>query len=123
MPIKTSGPAIVDLVIADFGERDRVGVETYGARLQAHNGRDSLRDAYEEALDLALYLRQRIEEGGAKAFYTAPVSAVTHDPNVVTYRGGHPSHGVHVGPDALRQAREYAARNGMTVYALVEVKP
>lgn len=30
--------------------------------LQAFNGRDVLRDAYEEALDLATYLRQCIEE-------------------------------------------------------------
>jgi hypothetical protein len=38
------------------------GIETYGTPLQAHNGRDALWDAYEEALDLAIYLRQVIEE-------------------------------------------------------------
>lgn len=61
-PIPTEGPAIVDLVLEDFRERDRVGVRRYGTRLQAGNGRDALRDAYDEALDLALYLRQAIEE-------------------------------------------------------------
>lgn len=61
-PTPTAGPAIVDLVLQDFLERDRVGVRRYGTRLQAGNGRDVLRDAYEEALDLALYLRQAIEE-------------------------------------------------------------
>jgi len=62
MPTPTTGPAIADLVLADLGERDRLGQRTYGTRLQAHNGRDALRDAYEEALDLALYLRQAIAE-------------------------------------------------------------
>lgn len=28
----------------------------------AHNGRDALVDAYQEALDLTMYLRQAIEE-------------------------------------------------------------
>lgn len=30
--------------------------------LQPFNGRDALVDAYQEAVDLAVYLRQRIEE-------------------------------------------------------------
>jgi hypothetical protein len=30
--------------------------------LQPHNGRDCLMDAYQEALDLAMYLRQAIFE-------------------------------------------------------------
>ena len=34
----------------------------HGTPLQAHNGRDPLVDAYQEALDLAVYLRQAIEE-------------------------------------------------------------
>jgi hypothetical protein len=50
------------LVRADLEERERVGVERYGTPLQAHNGRDALVDAYQEALDLACYLRQAIEE-------------------------------------------------------------
>lgn len=44
------------------GLRRRLGIERYGTPLQAHNGRDALRDAYEEALDLANYLRQAMEE-------------------------------------------------------------
>ena len=53
---------IVDLVKIDLEERRRKGVETYGAPLQAWNGRDALVDAYEEALDLCCYLRQAIQE-------------------------------------------------------------
>lgn len=61
-PKKTDGVAIVDLVVADMAERKRLGIERYGTPLQAHNGRDALRDAYEEAMDLVMYLRQAIEE-------------------------------------------------------------
>jgi hypothetical protein len=53
---------IQDLVIEDIEARKKVGLERYGTLLQAHNGRDALMDAYQEALDLAVYLRQAIEE-------------------------------------------------------------
>lgn len=59
--------AIADLVIADMVERKRIGIERYGTPLQAHNGRDALVDAYQEALDLVVYLRAAIEERRAEA--------------------------------------------------------
>lgn len=62
LPATGTGDAIWDLVIADMKERDKTGERRYGKRLQANNGRDVLRDAYEEALDLAVYLRQEIEQ-------------------------------------------------------------
>lgn len=40
----------------------RLGIERYGTPVQAGNGRKALVDAYQEALDLAVYLRQEIEE-------------------------------------------------------------
>jgi hypothetical protein len=43
-----------------------LGVRKYGTPLQAHNGRDGLMDAYQEALDLAVYLRQLIAERDGK---------------------------------------------------------
>ena len=61
-PLISNSPAIWDLVIADMKERDQGGFEKYGTRLRAHNGRRSLVDAYQEALDLAVYLRQAIFE-------------------------------------------------------------
>jgi hypothetical protein len=61
-PIPNTSTPIVDLVMEDMKERKRLGIERYGTPLQANNGRDALRDAYEEALDLAIYLRQAIEE-------------------------------------------------------------
>ena len=55
-------PATWRLVIEDMKDRDRIGREKYGTPLQPHNGRDSLVDAYQEALDLCVYLRNEIEE-------------------------------------------------------------
>jgi hypothetical protein len=39
-----------------------MGRRKYGTALEANNGRDALMDAYQEALDLAMYLRQAIAE-------------------------------------------------------------
>jgi hypothetical protein len=55
-------PATWELVIEDMRDRDRVGRAKYGTPLQPCNGRDSLVDAYQEALDLVVYLRNEIEE-------------------------------------------------------------
>src|SRR4051812_28246964 len=49
-------------VILDLRERTRRGIRTYGKPLQTHNGRNALQDAYEEALDLAQYLKQTLME-------------------------------------------------------------
>ncbi len=53
---------VLPLVVEDLRARVATGTAEYGEPLRTFNGRDSLRDAYEEALDLALYLRQAIEE-------------------------------------------------------------
>jgi hypothetical protein len=58
--------SIQSLVRKDLEERERVGVQRYGTPLQAGNGRDALRDAYEEALDLACYLKQAIVERASR---------------------------------------------------------
>lgn len=59
-------PAIQDLVMKDLAERKAVGIKRYGTALQPHNGRDALLDAYEEAQDLCMYLRQAIYERDGK---------------------------------------------------------
>lgn len=61
-PVPNESVPIWDLVIADMKDRDKVGRERYGTPLQTNNGRDTLLDAYQEALDLVVYLRQEIEE-------------------------------------------------------------
>jgi hypothetical protein len=66
-PVTNDSTPIWELVIADMHERDHVGRERYGTPLQANNGRDALQDAYEEALDLVVYLRQAIKERECKS--------------------------------------------------------
>jgi hypothetical protein len=53
---------IWELVIKDMTARNRLGLKRYGERLRAGNGGDALQNAYEESLDLCVYLRQAIEE-------------------------------------------------------------
>ena len=57
-----SGNPILGMVLTDLTNRALEGKEKYGEPLKAHNGRNALWDAYQEALDLAMYLRQAIEE-------------------------------------------------------------
>lgn len=62
MPVPNDGPDVQSLVIADLADRRLVGIARYGTALQAHNGRDALRDLYEELLDACCYIRQVIAE-------------------------------------------------------------
>lgn len=61
-PIRNAQPAVQDLVIADIEARKQVGIEKYGTVLQAFNGRCSTMDAYQESIDMTIYLRQRLVE-------------------------------------------------------------
>ena len=70
MPVQTlpqagkrmSRSEVLPMVEADLRAMIAKGVAEYDEPLTTHNGRDALWDAYEEALDLALYLRQAIAE-------------------------------------------------------------
>lgn len=62
LPVASGSPIMHRLVQDDLEGRLKVGIERYGQPLQGHNGRDALRDAYEEALDLTVYLRQALYE-------------------------------------------------------------
>lgn len=53
---------IHEQVIEDIKRRAEEGKQNYGTYLQVNNGRDPLLDAYEEAQDKALYLKQAILE-------------------------------------------------------------
>ncbi|MGL5309442.1 MAG: hypothetical protein ACRDAL_02445 [Plesiomonas shigelloides] len=57
-----SGNPILGMVLADLTNRALEGKDKYGEPLKANNGRKPLWDAYQEALDLCMYLRQMIEE-------------------------------------------------------------
>ena len=61
-PTPNQSPPIWELVMQDMFERNEFGKAKYGTPLQAHNGRNALKDAYEEVLDLAVYLKQKLVE-------------------------------------------------------------
>ena len=82
-PLPTACPGVVgahdlmveDLMLSELSDpllheacsrildRRRVGLERYGQLLCPANGRDTLRDAMEEALDLCAYLRNLLRLG------------------------------------------------------------
>lgn len=53
-------------VMADMAARIAKGADEYGEPLTTFNGRDALVDSYEEAMDLAVYLKQAIMERDAR---------------------------------------------------------
>jgi hypothetical protein len=57
---------VVDYVLKDINFVVMKGLEHYGTYLEAHNGRDALMDAYQEAIDMVFYLRQAIIERDGK---------------------------------------------------------
>lgn len=73
--------SIQALVREDLTERERIGVQRYGTPLQARNGRNPLIDAYQEAMDLTLYLRQAIDEerGAVVTGLKAEIARLTAD--------------------------------------------
>ena len=58
------GLEITQLVVRDLKDRREAGIARYGTPLRAGNGRNALIDAYQEALDLCVYLRQVLTEQG-----------------------------------------------------------
>lgn len=62
LPVKNNERDIQSRDISDIVARRKVGIERYGTALQPFNGRDALRDAYEEAMDLCMYLKQMLVE-------------------------------------------------------------
>lgn len=65
-PIPNDKPALWDLVIADMHSRDRFGEGKYNMRIQPHNGRDFLKDLYDELRDACVYVRGLIYERDGK---------------------------------------------------------
>jgi len=55
-------------LIEDMRSRDRFGREKYGVPLQPFNGRNPIRDAYQEALDLCVYMKQAMVEDPQNQF-------------------------------------------------------
>lgn len=64
LPVINDAPDIQTQVVADIADRRQVGISRYGTALQPHNGRDALRDLYEELLDAVMYVKQVMVERG-----------------------------------------------------------
>lgn len=58
-------------VILDIRNRRELGRKRYGTALQPFNGRDALRDLYEELLDATMYTRQTMMERDAASYTLA----------------------------------------------------
>lgn len=58
-----SSKPVFPAVIADLKEREQTGIKTYGQSLHTKNGRDALKDLYQELLDAVVYLKQKLMEG------------------------------------------------------------
>lgn len=63
---KNDFPFIHELVEEDLKGRAELGLLRYGSKLQPYNGRDVMRDIYEEILDAACYMRQQMYERDGK---------------------------------------------------------
>ena len=70
-PVANDQPIVQAMVREDLHRREQLGIQRYGTPLQPFNGRDALTDAYEEALDLACYLRQALAERDPSAATSA----------------------------------------------------
>ena len=64
---KGTGRPIVGLVVQDLTERALEGTKKYGEPLKAFNSRSAPVDALQEVYDLAMYLRQDVEERAVMA--------------------------------------------------------
>jgi hypothetical protein len=73
MPLANDSTDIQTLVIQDIEKRRELGISRYGVALQANNGRDALLDAYEEAMDLTIYLKQALTERDAESVSITPL--------------------------------------------------
>lgn len=62
-PLPTGdGDKVFPELIKDIEARRQLGINRYGTELKTNNGRKALQDAYEEILDLAVYLKQELME-------------------------------------------------------------
>jgi hypothetical protein len=80
LPVPNDQEDIQTQVIRDIEARRELGISRYGTALQAGNGRDALRDLYEELLDAAMYARQLMCERDVARSENARLHDATLDP-------------------------------------------
>lgn len=65
-----NGNPVTPEVILDLLQRRQQGMKKYGTELKTENGRDAKMDAYQEALDLVMYLKQSLMEDEVTQSFT-----------------------------------------------------
>lgn len=79
-PLPVGGQqSVQDALIADIQARRDIGIKRYGSALMTQNGRDAVQDALEEAVDLAVYLKQVQLETAERREALARVHAVREE--------------------------------------------
>ena len=66
LPAVNELPYVQDALTDYIDRRKKVGIERYGTALKPHNGRDALRDLFEELVDASLYCAQMLLERDGK---------------------------------------------------------
>lgn len=62
LPQLNTEPYVADQLKEYIERRKQIGMERYGTPLQPHNGRDGLRDLFEELVDATTYCAQLLLE-------------------------------------------------------------
>lgn len=65
LPPQSPPRTVTEKVVDDVLEREKIGTERYGVPLSIDSEKDMLREAYEEALDLVVYLRAALDKRDA----------------------------------------------------------
>ena len=77
LPTGNDRPVMHEVVIEELRKRLEVGIRRYGQPLQPFNGRDAAQDAFEEVLDLSVYLAQvRYEMAEMRAVLNDAASSI-----------------------------------------------
>lgn len=100
IPIPNGEESSHDVLIREVQARKDLGLKRYGTLLQPHNGRDSLQDAIEEAIDLLVYLIQVKRERDQPANAEEPVK-----PCKLTMMGNNLSRKIEVRCEAHNEAQ------------------
>ncbi len=95
---------ILNLVMQDLKYRAAVGEKKYGEPLRSFNGRSAVQDALEEAYDLSMYLRQKLEEDEAVMTIVKDIEADAE--NMADPKEGEYHVGFYHGVKAVRLALE-----------------
>jgi hypothetical protein len=83
LPRPADGPVMHDEVAGDLAQRLALGLQRYGQPLRAFNGRNACQDAYEEVLDLSVYLKQMTLEWNVALTLLARWADGSADPGLI----------------------------------------